>query len=67
MKSMSRFFAITPVESADAGGLLRCASQCLSSLGITDLSEQKLSDVVGSPVLGGGGTNGVSVFHKIAL
>ena len=57
IKSLSRFFAITPVESADARGLLKCASKCLATLGVTDLTEQKLSDVAVSPVLVGSGTS----------
>ena len=61
IKSLSRFFAITPVESADARGLLKCASKCLATLGVTDLTEQKLSDVTASPVLVGSGTDGASV------
>ena len=61
MKSMSRFFAIMPVECADARRLLKCVSQCLSTLGVTDLTEQKLSDIRVGPVLVGGGTDGASV------
>ena len=47
---------------ADASGLLKCLSQSLSPLGITDVLVQgsKLG-VEGKPVLVGGGTDGASV------
>lgn len=50
------------MESANARGLIKCVSDCLSPLGITDVSEQLLTnDVTEGPVLVGGGTDGANV------
>ncbi len=61
IKSLARFFSVASVKSANASGLLTCASHCLSDLGVTNLSEQNLSDVGINPVLVGCGTDGASV------
>lgn len=60
-KSMTRFFVISPVESADAKVHLKCVSQCLSTFGITELNEQDLLDNTEGPVFVDGVTDGASV------
>ena len=62
MKSHARFFCVAPVQTADANGLVKCLSQCLSPLGVTDILDQKqVLQVEGKPVLIGGGTDGANV------
>ena len=57
VKSHTRFLSM-----ADASGLLKCLSQSLSPLGITDVLDQgSVLGVKGKPVLVGGGTDGASV------
>ena len=63
IRSQSRFFALTPPESADCHGLLKCLSQALSPILSGDDVVQQDS-ILGSdtkPALVGGGTDGASV------
>ncbi len=61
VKSVSRFFSISPLEAGNAKGLIKCASKSLSALGITDISSQNISEVTNHPILIGIGTDGASV------
>ena len=62
MKSYVRFSSVATLEKADASGLVKCLTQCLSPLGIEDILDQgTILRAEGKPVLVGGGRDGASV------
>jgi len=61
MKSSTRFFSLASPEKANASGLVKCLSQSLQPLGITDVLDESVVFAEGKPVLVGGGTDGASV------
>ena len=61
MKSCTRFLSLESPEKANASGLVKCLSQSLAPLGITDILDENMLSAEGKPVLVGGGTDGASV------
>ena len=61
MKSCTRFLSLESPEKANASGLVKCLSQSLAPLGITDILDENMLSAEGEPVLVGGGTDGASV------
>jgi len=61
MKSSTRFFSLVSPKKADASGLVKCLSQSLQPLGITDIPDGSVICAEGKPVLIGGGTDGASI------
>ena len=61
MKSSSSFCRLASPEKANATGLVKCLSQSLQPLGVTDILDQRVACGEGKPVLVGGGTDGASV------
>ncbi|XP_065918333.1 zinc finger protein 862-like [Dysidea avara] len=61
MKSCTRFLSLESPKKANASGLVKCLSQSLAPLGITDILDENMLSAEGKPVLVGGGTDGASV------
>ena len=62
VRSCTKLLSLLSPEKADADGLLKCLSNALQPLGVTDVLDQvNVIGVSGKPVLVGGGTDGASV------
>jgi len=58
----ARFFSVVAPKKADADGLIECLSTVLQEIGIcSEIKKSNLLEVVGKPILVGGGTDGASV------
>ena len=62
IRSYARFFSVSPPDKANANGVLKCLSQSLLPLGITDVMDKNnVLGVNGNPILVSVGTDGASV------